>query len=204
VRRATFDLLRKLGMTTGFGNPGSTELSLFLDSPEGFRSVLGLRESVVVGMASRNAAFINLHSAVGVGHAMGAIFTAYKNRTLLVITAGQQSRSILPFDPFLASSRATELPQPNVRWTVEPARAADVPRAIARAHYLAMMPPRGPVLVSAPAEPVEPRRVSRALRPEPARPGPRYSLDGMPARHLSRLPAAPTSIRSGCRTCPSC
>ena len=54
--------------------------------------------------ATRNAAFVNLHSAAGVGHAMGNIFTAYRNRTPLVITAGQQARSILPFEPFLFAS----------------------------------------------------------------------------------------------------
>ena len=139
VREETLALLRELRMTTVFGNPGSTELPLFLDFPADFRYVLGLQEAVVVGMAdgyaqaTRNAAFVNLHSAVGVGHAMGAIFTAYRNRTPLVITAGQQARGLLPFDPFLASARATELPQPYVKWAVEPARAADVPRAIARA-----------------------------------------------------------------------
>jgi benzoylformate decarboxylase len=180
VREAVLGLLRDFAMTTIFGNPGSTELPLFLDFPADFRYVLGLQEAVVVGMAdgyaqaTRNAAFVNLHSAVGVGHAMGAIFTAYKNRTPLVISAGQQSRSILPFDPFLASARATELPRPYVKWAVEPARAEDVPLAIARAYYLAMMPPRGPVLVSIPADDwavptqaVAARRVASAVRPDP-------------------------------------
>jgi benzoylformate decarboxylase len=180
VREAVFSLLRGFGMNTVFGNPGSTELPMFVDFPADFRYVLGLQESVVVGMAdgyaqaTRNAACVNLHSAVGVGHAMGAIFTAYKNRTPMLITAGQQSRSLLPFDPFLASARATELPRPYVKWAVEPARAEDVPLAIARAYYLAMMPPRGPVLVSVPADdwarPAEhlaPRRVASALRPDP-------------------------------------
>ena len=181
VRTATYELLRALGLRTVFGNPGSTELALFRDFPADFRYVLGLQEAAVVGMAdgyaqhTRNAAFVNLHSAVGVGHAMGSIFTAYRNRTPLVITAGQQARGILPYDPFLSSVRATELPQPYVKWAVEPARAADVPQAIARAYYLAMMPPRGPVLVSVPADDwdqpaieLAPRVVSRALRPEPA------------------------------------
>ena len=45
-------------------------------------------------------------------HAMGNIFTAYKNRTPLVITAGQQARSILPYEPFLFAAQATELPKP--------------------------------------------------------------------------------------------
>ncbi|MEO8120848.1 MAG: benzoylformate decarboxylase [Rhodoferax sp.] len=180
VREAVLDLLRAFRMTTIFGNPGSTELPLFLDFPDDFRYVLGLQESVVVGMAdgyaqaTHNAVFVNLHSAAGVGHAMGNIFTAHKNRTPMVITAGQQARSILPFDPFLFSAQATELPKPYVKWSVEPARAEDVPLAIARAYYIAMQQPRGPVLVSIPAddwqrpcEPVMPRVVSSEMRPDP-------------------------------------
>jgi benzoylformate decarboxylase len=180
VRTAVLDLLRALGMTSIFGNPGSTELPLFRDFPKDFRYVLGLQEAVVVGMAdgyaqaTRNPAFVNLHSAAGVGNAMGNIFTAYRNRTPLVITAGQQARSILPFEPFLFSAQATELPKPYVKWTCEPARAEDVPLAIARAYYTAMQPPCGPVLVSIPAddwarpcEPVAPRVVSTGIRPEP-------------------------------------
>ena len=180
VRDATIDLLRRFGMTSVFGNPGSTELPMFRDFPEDFRYVLGLHEAVVVGMAdgyaqaTRNAALVNLHSAAGVGNAMGNIFTAHKNRTPLVITAGQQARSILPFDPFLSSTQATELPKPYVKWSIEPARAQDVPLAIARGYYVAMQEPRGPVLVSIPvddwdqpAEPVVPRTVSTELRPEP-------------------------------------
>ncbi|HVP89427.1 MAG TPA: benzoylformate decarboxylase [Casimicrobiaceae bacterium] len=180
VRTAVLDLLRAFGMTTIFGNPGSTELPLFRDFPKDFRYVLGLQEAVVVGMAdgyaqaTRNAAFVNLHSAAGVGHAMGNIFTAFRNRTPLVITAGQQARSILPYEPFLFSAQATELPKPYVKWSCEPARAEDVPLAIARAYYVAMQPPRGPVLVSVPADDwakpcdaVQPRVVSNEIRPDP-------------------------------------
>jgi benzoylformate decarboxylase len=180
VRDAVLKLLRHFKMTAIFGNPGSTELPLFRNFPDDFRYVLGLQEAVVVGMAdgyaqaTRNASFVNLHSAAGVGHAMGNIFTAFKNRTPMVITAGQQARSILPFDPFLYSAQATELPKPYVKWSCEPARAQDVPLAIARAYYIAMQEPRGPVLVSIPADDwdqptqwVEPRTVSTETRPDP-------------------------------------
>ena len=180
VRDAVMDLLRRFGMTTIFANPGSTELPLFRNFPDDFRYILGLQEAVVVGMAdgyaqaTRNAAFVNLHSAAGVGNAMGNIFTAFKNHTPMVITAGQQARSILPFDPFLASREATELPKPYVKWSIEPARAEDVPHAIARAYYLAMTQPCGPVLVSVPvddwdrnADYVPARIVSRQVRPDP-------------------------------------
>lgn len=180
VRDSVLNLMRRFGMTSVFANPGSTELPLFRDFPTDFRYILGLQEAVVVGMAdgyaqaTHNASFVNLHSAAGVGNAMGNIFTAHKNQTPMVITAGQQARSILPYSPFLASSQAVELPKPYVKWSIEPARAQDVPHAIARAYYLAMMPPRGPVFVSIPvddwdqpADILPVREVSTQLRVEP-------------------------------------
>jgi benzoylformate decarboxylase len=181
VKDATFDLLRAFGIRKVFGNPGSTELPFLSDWPDDIGYVLGLQEACVVGMAdgyaqaTRNAGFVNLHSAAGVGNAMGNIFNAYRNQTPLVITAGQQARSIMPLLPFLYSERATEFPQPYVKYSVEPARAEDVPAAIARAYYVAMQPPCGPTFVSVPiddwmrpTQPVEARKVSRELGPDPA------------------------------------
>src|SRR5881394_4466018 len=101
VREATFELFRARGMTTMFGNPGSTELPMLADFPEDFRYVLGLQEAAVVGMAdgfaqaSGRPAFVNLHTAPGVGNAMGAIFNAQAKKTPLVITAGQQARQLM-------------------------------------------------------------------------------------------------------------
>jgi benzoylformate decarboxylase len=100
--------------------------------------------------------------------------------------------------------------------------------AIERAYHLAMTPPRGPVLVSVPAddwarlcEPLPPRRVGQALRPDPAtlaaigdaldaaaRPafviGPAVDRDGawplareLAERHLARVFGAPMSGRAG-------
>jgi benzoylformate decarboxylase len=158
VREATIDFLRQVGMTTFFGNPGSTELPMFRDFPEDFRYVLGLQESVVLAMAdgfaqaTRNAAVVSLHSAAGVGHSLGNLFTAFKNQTPLVVIAGQQARSILPYEPFLFAERATEFPRPYVKWAVEPARAEDVPGSIARAYLIAMEPPHGPTFVSVPVD----------------------------------------------------
>ncbi|MFC7704487.1 benzoylformate decarboxylase [Plastorhodobacter daqingensis] len=181
VREAVFDLLRHHGMTTIFGNPGSTELPMFSDLPEGFRYVTGLQESVVVAMAdghaqaTRGPAFVNLHSAAGVGHAMGAIYSAFRNRAPLVITAGQQSRPLLRSDPFLFAEAPTVLPQPYVKWAIEPARAEDVPAAIARAIHIACLPPAGPVFVSIPlddwAKPCDPpvlRAVTGRAQADPA------------------------------------
>jgi benzoylformate decarboxylase len=120
---------------------------------------------------------VNLHSAVGTGHALGNLFTAFRNRTPLVVVAGQQARSILPYHPFLYAEQATEFPKPYVKWSCEPARAEDVPAAIARAYHLAMQPPCGPCFVSVPVDdwdrpcaPVAARAVGRghARRQGPA------------------------------------
>jgi len=158
VRHATLDVLRQLDMTRIFGNPGSTELPLFRNFPPDFEYILGLQEGIVMGMAdgyaqaTGRASCVNLHSAAGVGHAMANIFTAFKNQTPVVITAGQQARSLLQLDPFLHSNQAVDLPKPYVKWSCEPARAEDVPHALARAYYIAMQEPRGPVFVSIPAD----------------------------------------------------
>jgi benzoylformate decarboxylase len=179
VKAATLDLLRSFGIKKVFGNPGSTELPFLADWPDDIDYVLGLQEASVIGMAdgyaqaTRNASFVNLHSAAGVGNALGNIYTAHRNQTPLVITAGQQARSILPLQAFLYAERASEFPRPYVKFSVEPARAEDVPAAIARAYYMAMQPPWGPTFVSVPiddwthqTQPVEARHVSRELGPD--------------------------------------
>jgi benzoylformate decarboxylase len=181
VQEAVIDLLRGFGCSVLFGNPGSTELPLFRNWPSDIRYVLGLQESVVVAMAdgyaqiTRNAAFVNLHSASGVGHALGSLFTAFKNRAPIVVIAGQQARSMLPSDPYLAATEAAQFPKPYVKWSIEPARAEDVPAAIARAYYTAMQEPMGPTFVSVPvddwdriAEPVAVRDVVSRRRPDAA------------------------------------
>ncbi|MBR0830574.1 benzoylformate decarboxylase [Bradyrhizobium manausense] len=179
VKQTTLDLLRGFGIKRVFGNPGSTELPFLSDWPDDIDYVLALQEASAVGMAdgyaqaTRNAGFVNLHSAAGVGNALGNIYTAHRNQTPLVITAGQQARSILPLQAFLYAERASEFPRPYVKYSVEPARAEDVPAAIARAYYTAMQPPCGPTFVSIPIDdwthatsPIEARKVSREIGPD--------------------------------------
>ena len=158
VREATLDLMRRRGMTTVFGNPGSTELPMLADFPEDFRYVLGLHETVAVGMAdgfaqaSGRPTMVNLHTAPGMGNGMGAIFNAQANKSPLVVTAGQQARSLMTLQANLTNRDATRMPHPLVKWSYEPPRAEDVPHAIARATHLATLPPQGPVFVSIPMD----------------------------------------------------
>src|SRR5437763_14977467 len=156
VREVSFELFREHGMTTIFGNPGSTELPMLADFPSDFRYILGLQEAVAVGMADGFAqasglpTLVNLHTAPGVGNAMGAIFNAQANKSPLVLTAGQQVRALMTLQANLTNRDAARMPHPRVKWSYEPPRAEDVPHAIARATHLAALPPRGPVFVSIP------------------------------------------------------
>ncbi len=180
VRQVTMDLLRDLGMTTVFGNPGSTEIPFLADWPNDLRYILALQEASAVAMAdgyaraTGRAAFVSLHSAAGVGHALGNVFTAFRNQAPLVITGGQQSRSLLALRPFLGATDAPEFPKPYVKWSLEPARAEDVPAALAHAYHIAMQRPRGPTFVSIPNDdwaaqttPVLARQVSYDVAPDP-------------------------------------
>ncbi len=158
VRDASFDLFRALGMTTMFGNPGSTELPMLADFPGDLRYVLGLQEGVVVGMAdgfaqaSGHTTLVNLHTAPGLGNAMGAIFNAQANHSPLLITAGQQARAQITMQANLTNRDAARMPHPLVKWAYEPPRAQDVPLALAHGAHLAALPPRGPVFVSLPMD----------------------------------------------------
>lgn len=180
VRDETYRLLRALGLTTIFGNPGSTELRFLQDFPADFRYILGLHEGAVVSMAdgyaqaTGKAAFVNLHTAPGVGNALGAIIAAYYGKAPLVITAGQQVRPMMLMEPWLFAREFIEVPKPFVKWSYEPARAADVPGAIARAYHIAMQPPRGPVFVAIPmddwhaaCDPLPSHTVTTRVAPDP-------------------------------------
>lgn len=179
VREVTYHLLRDLGMTVIFGNPGSTELPFLRDMPKDFKYVLALHERSAAGaalgyaMGRGQAALVNLHSIASVGNGLSAIVDAYYCHAPLVITTGQQDRRHVMAEPFL-TSRAVDVVRPYVKWACEPLRAQDVPAAIARGYYQAMQAPMGPVFISIPMDdwmqqtdetPV--RNVTRTVMPEP-------------------------------------
>ncbi len=107
--------------------------------------MLGLQEAVVVGMAdgyaqaSGQTTVANLHTAPGVGNAMGAIFNAQANHSPLLITAGQQVRAQMTLQANLTNRDAIRMPHPLVKWAYEPARAEDVPLALAHGIHLASL-----------------------------------------------------------------
>ena len=180
VREVTYQVLHELGMTTIFGNPGSTELPFLRDMPADFKYVLGLHERSAAGMAigyalgTSYAAFANLHSIASSGNGLSSLVDAWHGHVPLVVTTGQQDRRQRLAEAFL-SSQAIDTVRPYVKWAHEPIRAEDVPAAIARGFYLAMQPPMGPVFLSIPMDdwthpcaPVQVRKISAPASPEKA------------------------------------
>jgi benzoylformate decarboxylase len=155
VRDAVLEVMRERGMTKIFGNPGSTEIPFLTGLPDDLEFVLGLHEGGVVGMASGYAlgtgepAFVNLHTAPGLGNAVNAIAGACDNRAPLVIVVGQQDRRQLALSPFLTGRALEKLAGEYPVWSNFPPTPQDLPGAIARAWHEARRQ-RGPALVVAP------------------------------------------------------
>lgn len=156
VADATYETWARLGLTTMFANPGSTEIPLLSRSAEQMRFVLGLHENAVVGtavghaLATDSPALVVLHTTAGYGNAVGALATARVNRAPLVVVVGQQDRRHLPLRPFLAGELqglAGDYPV----WSTLPGLARDVPEAMARA-YLEARARRGPAVVVVPMD----------------------------------------------------
>jgi benzoylformate decarboxylase len=159
VRGADFllDVLRSEGTRYIFGNPGTTELPLIdaLVNVPDIRYVWGLQEATAVSMAdgyaqaSGKPAFVNLHTAGGLGHGMGAIMNAKIARVPMVITAGQQDLRHFLADPLLAAD-LVGMAAPVAKWCFEPNSLDDLPLILRRAFYNSMSPPHGPVFLSLP------------------------------------------------------
>ena len=123
VRSVTFDLLRSLGLTTVFGNPGSTEQPFLQEFPDDFSYILALQEASVIAMAdtfaqvTRRPALVNLHSSAGLGNALGNLVASFHANTPLIVTSGQQHRELVIGEPYLGNREATTMPKPWVKWS---------------------------------------------------------------------------------------
>ncbi|SCZ20315.1 MULTISPECIES: thiamine pyrophosphate-binding protein [unclassified Pseudomonas] len=145
-----------------FGNPGTTELPL-LDALSGVSDihyVLGLQEASVVAMAdgyaqaSGRPGFVNLHTAGGLGNAMGTILNAKMANTPLVITAGQQDTRHGVTDPLLHGDLVS-LARPSVKWAEEIQHPQHIPMLLRRALQDCRTGPTGPVFLSLPINVME-------------------------------------------------
>jgi benzoylformate decarboxylase len=183
-RQVFFETLLAHGVDRIFGNPGTTEsplLDSLLDYPQ-LQYIVHLHEGVAVGaanfyaQASGKTAFVNLHVAPGLGNGIGMIYSALKNNSPMVVTAGQQDTRIRLRDPVLGHDLAA-MAAPVTKWSVQVESADELGPILQRAFKIANEAPAGPVFVALPINVMEqetkvpagkPARVFTASRPDPA------------------------------------
>ena len=183
-RQVFFETLLAHGVDRIFGNPGTTEsplLDSLLDYPQ-LQYIVHLHEGVAVGaanfyaQASGKTAFVNLHVAPGLGNGIGMIYSALKNNSPMVVTAGQQDTRIRLRDPVLGHDLAA-MAAPVTKWSVQVQTADELGQILQRAFKIANDAPAGPVFVALPINVMEqettvpvakPAQVFTASRPDPA------------------------------------
>ncbi len=183
-RQVFFETLLNHGVDRIFGNPGTTEsplLDSLLDYPQ-IQYIVHLHEGVATGaanfyaQASGKTAFVNLHVAPGLGNAVGAIYSALKNGSPMVVTAGQQDTRMRLRDPILGHDLAA-IAAPVTKWSVQVETADELGPILQRAFKIANEAPAGPVFVALPINVMEqetsipagkPGHSFTASRPDPA------------------------------------
>ena len=156
------EVLESEGVEYIFGNPGTTELPLMdalLRRPK-VSYVLALQEASAVAMAdgyaqaSGKPGFLNLHTAGGLGHGMGALLNAACSQTPLVVTAGQQDTRHFMTDPLLLGDLCN-IAKPAVKWAREVTSADQLPVLLRRAFHDADAAPKGAAFLSLPMDVME-------------------------------------------------
>ena len=153
-------MLQHNGIFHIFGLPGSTEaplLDALLDYPE-THYILGLHEGVVVGMADGFAratgrpSVANLHTTVGLGNGLTALFNAWKDSSPVVTIATHKHSEILGRDGFCVGPDLPGWARPVTKWAWQGVVAEQIPQEIGRAIKIAGSSPSGPVFLAYPED----------------------------------------------------
>jgi benzoylformate decarboxylase len=157
VKESVAAIFKRREVDVVFGNPGSTELTFLAGLPEEVQYVMGLQETSVTAMAAGYALrtgrtpVISLHTAPGLGNAIGVIHNLLESRLAAVVIVGQQDSRHLGTDPAL-SFDLVAMATPVTKWAHQPIAAEDVPGAIEKAFRIAEAGSPGPVLLSIPMD----------------------------------------------------
>jgi len=183
--RKLLEQLEADGITTMFGNPGSSEEGL-LDEISRFpkiRYILGLQEAALVliangyALATQKPTAVQLHCSVGTGNALGSLYQAFrKQRSPLVIIAGEAGVAYDALEAHMWLDLVT-FARPVTKYAARAIHPNSLLRLLRRCIKMAATPPFGPTFLAVPqdildqqnGEPVVPTVIpdTRAA-PEPA------------------------------------
>jgi benzoylformate decarboxylase len=176
------ELLRRRGVDTIFGAGGSSLIPItdaLLDAPD-LRYVLALHEFCTVAMAdgyaraSGKPAVAAVHVGPGTMNALGAMYSALRDRSPVIVLCGQRDTRILGRDCLNEVPDLAEIPRQCTKWSVQIERVDRLMEIVSRAFQIALSPPQGPVFVALPKdvlrgeEPENPRQAGFAGDAAPA------------------------------------
>lgn len=157
--RKLLEQLAADGLTTIFGNPGSSEEGL-LQEISGFpqvRYILGLQEAAVVctadgyAQATAKPAIVQLHTGVGLGSALGSIYHAWRRQTPMVVLAGEAGVAYDALEAHMAVDLVA-MARPVTKYAARALHPSSLLRLLRRCIKIAATPPFGPVFLAIPQD----------------------------------------------------
>ena len=157
--QAILEQLLADGMTYMFGNPGTVEqgfLDALADYPQ-LKYILALQESVAVlaadgyARATQRPTLVQMHSAPGLGNAIGALYQAKRGHAPLVVIGGDAGLRYMNTEAQMYGDLVA-LAEPVTKWSTMVLDPANLLRVLRRAIKIAATPPMGPVYVCLPAD----------------------------------------------------
>jgi thiamine pyrophosphate-dependent acetolactate synthase large subunit-like protein len=147
------------GMRYMFGNPGTVEQG-FLDALQEYpelKYILTLQESVAVmaadgyARATKQPTLVQIHSGVGLGNAIGALYQAYRGHAPLVVIGGDAGIKYAAMDAQMAVDLVA-MAEPVTKWSTMVMDSSSLLRVLRRAIKIAATPPMGPVYICLPQD----------------------------------------------------
>ncbi len=184
--QALVEALRREGVEILFGHPGGASLPIYdaLYDARDVRHILVRHEQVAAhaavgyARASGRVGVCTATSGPGATNLVTGITDAMMDSVPIVAITGQVPRPVIGNDAFQEAD-VTGITMPITKYNMLVMRAADIPRAVRTAFYLARTGRPGPVLVDIPRD-VSQELCEPDLTVEPQVPGYRPVLDGNP------------------------
>jgi thiamine pyrophosphate-dependent acetolactate synthase large subunit-like protein len=142
-----------------FGNPGTVEqgfLDALWDYPD-IKYILTLQETVAVmaadgyARATKKPTLVQVHSGVGLGNSIGALYQAMRGHAPLVVIGGDSGIQYAAMDAQMAAD-LVGMAKPVTKWSATVSEPSSLLRMLRRAIKIAATPPMGPVYLCLPQD----------------------------------------------------
>lgn len=148
--------LRAEGIKYIFGNPGTTEIPLLdaLSAAADITYMITLQESVAVGMADGYArsgggiGFVSVHTGAGTSNCIGGIYSAYIEKSPIVVTAGCKDMRLLGRECFSEVQDFAGMARQFTKWSWSVLRSDRIVENLSHGIKTAVTPPCGPVFLT--------------------------------------------------------